>query len=66
MIFAGAPAATVAGDGDWDFVALVRFPSIEVFVSFVGGTTYQTEARALREQGVERTIWMVTKPAELM
>ena len=62
VIYSGRAGAVVAGSGDWDFLALVRFASIDHFVGMVRDPLYQTEGRELREQALERTLWMVTQP----
>jgi len=65
VVYAGEAGPLIAGrEGeDWDTVILVRFPDIESFISLVADPVYQTEARPLREEALERTLWMVSRPA---
>ncbi len=65
VVYAGEAGPLVAGrEGeDWDTVILVRFPDIEAFIALVADPVYQTEARPLREEALERTLWMVSRPA---
>ena len=62
VVYSGRAGPVVAGAEDWDLVALVRFAGIDDFIGMVRDPVYQTEARALREQALERTLWMVTHP----
>ena len=59
---AGPLVAGRAGDEDWDLAALVRFASIDRFLAMITDPTYQSEGRKLREESLERVIWLVTYP----
>ena len=59
---AGPLVAGRAGDEHWDLVALVRFANIDRFLAMVTDPTYQIEGRRLREESLERVIWLVTYP----
>ena len=59
---AGPLVAGRAGDEDWDLVALVRFASVDRFLAMITDPTYQNEGRKLREESLERVIWLVTYP----
>jgi uncharacterized protein (DUF1330 family) len=61
VVYSGQAGPSLSGV-DWDMVGLVRFPSIDAFVDMIGSPTYQTEAGPLREEAIERTIWLVTHP----
>jgi uncharacterized protein (DUF1330 family) len=63
VLYAGQASPVVAGREDWDMVILVRFPDIDHFIGLAADPAYQTEARPLREEALERTIWMVSQPA---
>lgn len=65
VVYAGEAGPLVAGrEGeDWDTVILVRFPDIGSFIALVADPVYQTEARPLREEALEHTLWMVSRPA---
>jgi hypothetical protein len=59
---AGPLVAGCAGDEEWDLVAVVRFANIDRFLAMITDPTYQIEGRRLREQALERVIWLVTFP----
>jgi len=59
---AGPLVAGRAGDEDWDLVAVVRFANIDRFLAMITDPTYQIEGRKLREESLERVIWLVTYP----
>ena len=64
VLYAGQAGPAIASheSGDWDMVILVEFPSIDAFVTMVGGDTYQNEAAPIRPEALERTLWMVSQP----
>ena len=49
------------GDGDWDFVALVRYPAPSVFLDAVQSDAYQ-EAAVHRVNGCEKYVILASKP----
>lgn len=55
IVFAGAPATALLGDGSWDLVALVEYPTRQAFLDMVASEEYQavgylrTEALARSE-----------------
>ena len=59
---AGPLVAGRAGDENWDLVAVVRFASVDRFLAMVTDPTYQIEGRRLREQSLERVLWLLTYP----
>ena len=59
---AGSLVAGRAGDEDWDMVAVVRFANINRFLAMITDPTYQIEGRRLREESLERVIWLITYP----
>ncbi len=59
--FLAAGGPDLSGDG-WDFVAHIRFPSIDACIEMIGSAIYQNDAGRIREEALERTIWMVTQP----
>lgn len=61
VVYSGQAGPSLSGV-DWDMVGLVRFPSIDAFVEMIGSPVYQDEAGPLREEAIERTIWLVTHP----
>jgi len=62
MLYFGKAGPLVAGRENWDMVILVRFPDLEHFIGMAGDPVYQSEARPIRDEAVERTIWMVSQP----
>jgi uncharacterized protein (DUF1330 family) len=61
LLYMGEAGPSLAGE-DWDSVVLVRFPDIEAFIGLAADPVYQQKAPALREQALERTLWMVSQP----
>ena len=62
-VYSGTAGPMVAGrQEDWDRVILVRFDNIDRFLGMVGDPIYQSEARRLRIEALERTLWMVSAP----
>ena len=59
---AGPLVAGRAGDEHWDLVALVRFANIDRFLAMITDPTYQNEGRRLREESIERVIWLLSYP----
>jgi hypothetical protein len=59
---AGPLVAGRAGDEEWDLVAVVRFANIDRFLAMITDPTYQIEGRRLRDESLERVIWLVTFP----
>ena len=59
---AGPLVAGRAGDEVWDLVAVVRFANIDRFLAMITDPTYQIEGRRLREESLDRVIWLVTYP----
>jgi hypothetical protein len=65
LLFLGNVGPLVAGlasDEHWDLVAVVRFANIDRFLAMITDPTYQNEGRRLREQSIERVIWLVSYP----
>jgi hypothetical protein len=58
----GPLVAGLASDEHWDLVAVVRFANIDRFLAMITDPTYQNEGRRLREQSIERVIWLVSYP----
>jgi uncharacterized protein (DUF1330 family) len=63
VLYAGQAGPVVAGREDWDMVILVRFPDIDHFIGLAADPVYQAEAPVLREEALERTLWMVSQPS---
>lgn len=41
IVFMGVPGAPLLGDGGWDLVVLVEYPSRQAFLDMVGSAGYQ-------------------------
>ncbi|HEX5713501.1 MAG TPA: DUF1330 domain-containing protein [Solirubrobacterales bacterium] len=54
IVFAGAPATALLGDGSWDLVALVEYPSRQAFLDMVASEEYQAVAH-LRTEALTRS-----------
>jgi uncharacterized protein (DUF1330 family) len=63
LLYAGAVAGILNGEGDWDQVVLVKYPSRNAFVDMVHSEEYGA-IHPYRERGLERTELYLTDPAE--
>ncbi len=63
VLYVGEAGPSIAGE-DWDSVVLVRFSDIEAFIGLAADPVYQGKAPALREEALERTLWMVSQPPQ--
>jgi len=41
IVFVGEPAQALLGDGSWDLVALVEYPTRQAFLEMIGSAEYQ-------------------------
>jgi uncharacterized protein (DUF1330 family) len=53
IVWAGAPAAVLLGDGSWDLVALVEYPTRQAFLDMIGSPEYQ-EISHLRTEALTK------------
>lgn len=53
IVFIGAPAPPLLGDGAWDLVVLVEYPSRQAFLDMVGSAEYR-EIEHLRSEALDR------------
>ncbi|MGE0385382.1 MAG: hypothetical protein AB7Q97_11670 [Gammaproteobacteria bacterium] len=65
ILYAGAAAGDVGGGEDWDFVIIARYPHYDAFAAVVTDTIYQVDAHAHRPAALEKTIMLVTQPADM-
>ncbi len=61
FVYLGRGGEVLVGDQSWDAVALVEYPSREVFLRVIGLPEYAAMAK-FREDGLERTMLMATTP----
>jgi len=61
FVYRGRVAATLVGDEPWHAVAVVEYPSREVFLELVQSEAYQA-IHAHREDGLEATRLIATQP----
>lgn len=61
VVYSGQAGPSLSGV-DWDMVGIVKFPSIDAFCEMIGSPVYQSEAGPIREEAIERTIWLVSHP----
>ena len=61
FLYLGRAAERLVGNEEWDAVALVEYPSRQVFLKIVESPEYAAVA-ALREDGLERTVLYATDP----
>ena len=59
--YLGRATELLVGTEDWDAVALVEYPSRQVFLQLTSSPEYRAIA-PLREQGLERTLLYATTP----
>jgi uncharacterized protein (DUF1330 family) len=53
IVFLGQPAAPLLGDGSWDLVVLVEYPTRRSFLEMIGSAEYQAIAH-LRSEALVR------------
>jgi uncharacterized protein (DUF1330 family) len=53
VIWAGTPSIALLGEGSWDLVALVEYPTRQAFLEMVGSPEYQ-EIAHLRTEALAR------------
>jgi uncharacterized protein (DUF1330 family) len=53
IVFMGAPAPPLLGDGAWDLVVLVEYPTRQAFLNMIGSPEYQAIAH-LRTEALVR------------
>src|SRR5262245_58862244 len=53
-IFAGRPAETLIGEGEWDLMVLVSYPTRQAFLDMVSSPDYQRIAH-LRTEALQRS-----------
>jgi uncharacterized protein (DUF1330 family) len=49
IVWAGAPAPALLGEGSWDLVALVEYPTRQAFLEMIGSPEYQAIAHLRTE-----------------
>lgn len=49
IVFLGNPAAALLGDGSWDLVVLVEYPTRQAFLEMIGSPEYQAIAHLRTE-----------------
>jgi len=49
VVFLGNPAAALLGDGSWDLVLLVEYPTRQAFLEMIGSPEYQAIAHLRTE-----------------
>jgi uncharacterized protein (DUF1330 family) len=64
IVFAGAPAPALLGEGSWDLVALVEYPTRNAFLEMVGSQEYDAVSH-LRTEAVERSELHPIDPVEV-
>lgn len=63
IVWAGAPAAALLGEGSWDLVALVEYPTRQAFLDMIGSAEYQ-EIAHLRTEALTKGELHPMDPAE--
>src|SRR5262245_55606216 len=53
-VFAGRPAESLIGEGDWDMMVLVEYPTRQAFLDMASSPEYQKIAH-LRTESLERS-----------
>ena len=53
VVFVGEPAAALIGDGSWDLVVLVEYPTRQAFLEMIGSPEYQAIGH-LRTEALSR------------
>jgi uncharacterized protein (DUF1330 family) len=63
IVFVGAPAAALLGEGSWDLVVLVEYPTRQAFLDMIGSAEYQAIAH-LRSEALVKGELHPMDPAE--
>ena len=66
ILYAGRAGKDVAAGEQWDIVILARYPSFDSFADFVTHPIYQNEAIPFRTAGLEKALFMVSQPLDLV
>lgn len=66
LLYAGRAGKDVAAGEQWDIVILARYPSFAAFADFVTHPIYQNEAIPFRTIGLEKALFMVSQPIDLV
>jgi uncharacterized protein (DUF1330 family) len=53
IVFVGEPAAALLGEGSWDLVVLVEYPTRQAFLNMIGSAEYQAVGH-LRTEALTR------------
>jgi uncharacterized protein (DUF1330 family) len=53
IVFVGDPASVLLGEGSWDLVALVEYPTRQAFLDMIGSSEYQAVGH-LRTEALAR------------
>lgn len=61
LLWHGEPQQTLIGDADWDYVALVEYPSRQAFLDMVTAPEYE-EIHQHRESGIDYTTLIACQP----
>lgn len=65
IVWAGAPAAALLGEGSWDLVALVEYPTRQAFLDMIGSPEYQRIAHLRTEALVKGELHPMDPTEEL-
>lgn len=65
LIYMGRAGPEFGGGETWDFVIIASYSSAASFCDFIASEAYRERAVPLREEALERTLWMASYPATL-
>ena len=65
ILYSGKAGADVAGGEDWDFVGLAEYPSFNAFADMAASPIYQKQAIPFRPAALEKTLYMISYPADV-
>jgi uncharacterized protein (DUF1330 family) len=66
LLWTGEAKAVALGDeagNQWDYLALVYYPSVDAFIDMMTSTDYETKCDPHRRNGCEEHVIVVTKEA---
>ncbi len=66
LLYAGRAGKDIAAGELWDLVILARYPSFDMFADFVTHPVYQNDAIPFRTLGLEKALFMVSQPIDLV
>ncbi len=62
IVYSGSVTGEFVADEKWDVIALVRYPSFQIFIDLFADDAFGNEVEALRRSALIESRFMVTTP----